>query len=139
MTEREKAKYSMLRAINAAVKERMGESNPWKDAGFERDGHCGFNVASDKGYVHRSPRSVPGRKECAHDQTRTVKSWCARCVGPFLCPAVLAVIRTPGALLTTHKVLRLLTPTFPNARYKKKLHQVFQWWFQRHVAVRGAG
>jgi len=37
MTEREKAKYSMLRAINAAVKERMGESNPWKDAGFERE------------------------------------------------------------------------------------------------------
>jgi HK97 family phage major capsid protein/HK97 family phage prohead protease len=37
MTEREKAKYSMLRAINAAVKERLGESNPWKDAGFERE------------------------------------------------------------------------------------------------------
>jgi HK97 family phage major capsid protein len=37
MTEKEKAKYSMLRAIRAAVAERMGEGNAWKDAGFERE------------------------------------------------------------------------------------------------------
>ena len=37
LTEKEKARYSMLRAINAAVSERMGESNAWKDAGFERE------------------------------------------------------------------------------------------------------
>lgn len=37
MTEKEKAKYSMLRAINAAVNERMGQSDAWKSAGFERE------------------------------------------------------------------------------------------------------
>jgi len=37
LSEREKARYSMLRAINAAVKERMGEGSAWKEAGFERE------------------------------------------------------------------------------------------------------
>lgn len=37
MTENEKAKYSLVRAINAAVNERMGSSTAWKDAGFERE------------------------------------------------------------------------------------------------------
>lgn len=37
LTEREKAKYSMLRAIRAATAERMGEGNAWKEAGFERE------------------------------------------------------------------------------------------------------
>lgn len=37
MSEREKARYSMLRAINAAVNERMGTANAWKTAGLERE------------------------------------------------------------------------------------------------------
>jgi HK97 family phage major capsid protein len=37
LTEREKAKYSLVRAINAAMKERMGETSAWKSAGFERE------------------------------------------------------------------------------------------------------
>lgn len=37
MSEREKAKYSMLRAIRAATAERMNEANPWKEAGLERE------------------------------------------------------------------------------------------------------
>lgn len=37
MTDKEKSKYSMLRAIRAAVAERMGEANAWKEAGFERE------------------------------------------------------------------------------------------------------
>lgn len=37
MTEKEKAKYSLVRAINAAMKERMGETSAWKSAGFERE------------------------------------------------------------------------------------------------------
>lgn len=37
MTEKEKAKYSMLRAIRAAVAEREGAANAWKEAGFERE------------------------------------------------------------------------------------------------------
>lgn len=37
MTDKEKGKYSLLRAIRAATAERMGESNAWKDAGFERE------------------------------------------------------------------------------------------------------
>lgn len=37
MTEKEKGKYSLLRAIRAATAERMGESGAWKEAGFERE------------------------------------------------------------------------------------------------------
>lgn len=37
MSEREKAGYSMLRAINAAVNERMGVKDAWKSAGLERE------------------------------------------------------------------------------------------------------
>lgn len=37
LTEKEKAKYSLVRAINAAVRAREGSSEPWKDAGFERE------------------------------------------------------------------------------------------------------
>jgi HK97 family phage major capsid protein/HK97 family phage prohead protease len=37
MSENEKAKYSMIRAINAAVNERMGITDPWKGAGLERE------------------------------------------------------------------------------------------------------
>lgn len=37
LTEKEKGKYSLLRAIRAATAERMGETGAWKDAGFERE------------------------------------------------------------------------------------------------------
>ncbi|MET3134619.1 HK97 family phage major capsid protein/HK97 family phage prohead protease [Oxalobacteraceae bacterium GrIS 1.11] len=37
MTDKEKNKYSLTRAINAAVNERMGMSDAWKTAGFERE------------------------------------------------------------------------------------------------------
>ena len=37
MTDKEKGKYSLLRALRAATAERMGETNAWKDAGFERE------------------------------------------------------------------------------------------------------
>lgn len=37
LTEKEKASYSLVRAISACVNERMGESNAWKSAGFERE------------------------------------------------------------------------------------------------------
>lgn len=37
LTEREKARYNMLRAINAATNERMGYANAWEKAGFERE------------------------------------------------------------------------------------------------------
>jgi HK97 family phage major capsid protein len=37
MTEKEKAKYSMLRAIRAATEERLGVTNAWKEAGLERE------------------------------------------------------------------------------------------------------
>jgi HK97 family phage major capsid protein/HK97 family phage prohead protease len=37
LTEKEKAKYSMLRAIAAATSARLGEANAWKSAGFERE------------------------------------------------------------------------------------------------------
>jgi HK97 family phage major capsid protein/HK97 family phage prohead protease len=37
LTEKEKAKYSMLRALRAAIAEREGGANPWKEAGFERE------------------------------------------------------------------------------------------------------
>lgn len=37
MTDKEKNKYSLTRAIAAAVGERMGDSGAWKDAGFERE------------------------------------------------------------------------------------------------------
>ena len=37
LTEREKAKYSMLRAINASLRQREGASDAWKEAGFERE------------------------------------------------------------------------------------------------------
>jgi HK97 family phage major capsid protein len=37
LSEREKAKYSMLRAIRAATDERMGQTNAWKEAGLERE------------------------------------------------------------------------------------------------------
>lgn len=37
LTEKEKANYSLVRAISACVSERMGESNAWKSAGFERE------------------------------------------------------------------------------------------------------
>jgi HK97 family phage major capsid protein/HK97 family phage prohead protease len=37
MTDKEKAKYSMLRAIRAAMDERMGVGDAWKTAGFERE------------------------------------------------------------------------------------------------------
>lgn len=37
LTEKEKSKYSMLRAINAAVNAREGKDSAWKDAGFERE------------------------------------------------------------------------------------------------------
>jgi HK97 family phage major capsid protein len=52
MTEREKAKYSLIRAINAAVNERMGVSDAWKHAGFERE------VSQDIG--KRSGKSTAG-------------------------------------------------------------------------------
>lgn len=37
MTDKEKNKYSLTRAIAAAVGERMGDASAWKDAGFERE------------------------------------------------------------------------------------------------------
>lgn len=37
MTDKEKNKYSLIRAINASVNERMGSASAWKDAGFERE------------------------------------------------------------------------------------------------------
>jgi HK97 family phage major capsid protein len=37
MDNKEKARYSMLRAINAATSERMGDSSAWKNAGLERE------------------------------------------------------------------------------------------------------
>jgi HK97 family phage major capsid protein len=37
MTDKEKGKYSLTRAIAAAVGERMGDAAAWKDAGFERE------------------------------------------------------------------------------------------------------
>ena len=37
LTEREKSKYSMLRAINASLRQREGAQDAWKDAGFERE------------------------------------------------------------------------------------------------------
>ena len=37
MTDKEKNKYSLTRAIAAAVGERMGDNTAWKDAGFERE------------------------------------------------------------------------------------------------------
>jgi HK97 family phage major capsid protein len=37
MTDRERARYSMMRAINAAVREREGDTSAWKEAGFERE------------------------------------------------------------------------------------------------------
>lgn len=52
MTDKEKAKYSLIRAINAAVNERMGMSDAWKTAGFERE------VSQDIG--KRSGKSTAG-------------------------------------------------------------------------------
>lgn len=37
MDNKEKARYSMLRAINASVNERMGAADAWKSAGLERE------------------------------------------------------------------------------------------------------
>jgi len=37
LTEKEKSKYSLIRAINAAVNSRMGAVDAWKEAGFERE------------------------------------------------------------------------------------------------------
>jgi HK97 family phage major capsid protein/HK97 family phage prohead protease len=37
MTDKEKGKYSLLRALRAATDERMGNANAWKEAGFERE------------------------------------------------------------------------------------------------------
>lgn len=37
LSEKEKAKYSLLRALRAATDERMGVANAWKEAGFERE------------------------------------------------------------------------------------------------------
>lgn len=37
LTEKEKAKYSMLRAIRAATDERLNVADAWKTAGFERE------------------------------------------------------------------------------------------------------
>lgn len=48
MTEKEKAGYSLVRAINACVNERMGMSDAWKLAGFEREVSQSIGQRSNK-------------------------------------------------------------------------------------------
>ena len=48
LTEREKSKYSMLRAINAAMRQREGVTDAWKDAGFEREVSMDISKRSGK-------------------------------------------------------------------------------------------
>lgn len=48
LTEKEKSRYSLLRAINASMKQRLGENTPWKDAGFEREVSVSIAKAAGK-------------------------------------------------------------------------------------------
>ena len=48
LSAKEKARYSMLRAINGAVNERMNLANPWKEAGLEREVSIAIGQRSGK-------------------------------------------------------------------------------------------
>jgi HK97 family phage major capsid protein/HK97 family phage prohead protease len=48
LTEREKARYSMIRAINASFNERTNVKDAWGDAGFEREVSLAIEKASGK-------------------------------------------------------------------------------------------